>query len=134
MIKKINERAEDIVLIANHFTTEFAELKTSEKHLHLKKLKKITETLKIFIDESPLSYLISEKDLIKKNVSKKKIEYSLIEINNESKKLKKILLEAAKFLDNENFKSKKPSNNPALLSAKPVANNPGIKKSQPRVQ
>lgn len=120
MIKEFNANVEEIFLITKHLTKEFAEPKTSEKHLHLKKLKKITETLKIFIDESPLSYLISEKDLIlKKNVSKEnsadkkkidlKIKYSLGAINNQSKKFEKRLLETAKFLDNQNIQSTKPS-------------------------
>ena len=120
MINEFNANVEKIFLIAEHLTKEFAEPKTSEKHLHLKKLKKITETLKIFIDESPLSHLISEKDLIlKKNVSKEnsadkkkidlKIKYSLSAINNQSKKFEKRLLETAKFLDNQNIQSTKPS-------------------------
>ena len=131
MINEFNANLEKIFLIAEHLTIEFAEPKTSEKHLHLKKLEKITKTLKIFIDESPLSYLISEKDLIlKKNVSKEnsadkkkidlKIKYSLGTIKNQSKKFEKRLLKTAKFLDNQNIQSTKPSADTISASAENV--------------
>jgi len=120
MINEFNARAKEMLCIVNCLTKEFGGPKIPEKDSHLKKLKKITETLEIFIDESPLSYLISEKNLILKkdafeqnSADKKKIDlkinYSARLIMSQSKKLEKRLLEASKFLDNQNIQSTKPS-------------------------
>ena len=132
-INEFNANVKEIFLIIKEHTKELTEQKNPEKHSHLKKLKKITETLKIFIDESPLSYLISEKNLILKkdafeqNSTDKekidlKIKYSIHLIMSQSKKFEKRLLEAAKFLDNQNIQSKKPSTFAERFSESKIAN------------
>jgi hypothetical protein len=132
MINEFNAKAKEMLTIVNYLTKEFGGPKIPEKDSHLKKLKKITETLEIFIDESPLSYLISEKNLILKkdafeqnSADKKKIDlkinYSARLIMSQSKKLEKRLLEASKFLDNQNIQSTKPSTNTTYPLAENVS-------------
>jgi len=132
-INEFNANVKEIFLIIEEHNKELIEQKNPEKHSHLKKLKKITETLKIFIDESPLSYLIAEKNLILKkdafeqNSTDKekidlKIKYSAHLIMSQSKKFEKRLLEAAKFLDNQNIQSKKPSTFAERFSESNAAN------------